>query len=249
MTLRARRVYLLLGATLAAVISTARAQDAAPKDTVKKFTAVFNLGLVNSSGNTSLTTLSVGDEITYKEKVWTFKQVAAYVYAKNDSVETADQFAFGLRAERSLGDRWGLYAGARFYRDPFAGIAQRYSEQVGAIWHAVIAKKDKLDFEAGVGLTQERSTDDSTNDFPNGRAAVMYRHSWKEKTYFQETAEILPDLKDSENYRANSLTELLAPLSENISMRLAYAIAYNNRPQPGFKDADRVLTAGIQLNF
>ncbi len=249
MTLRARRACLIVGAALAAAVSSARAQDAAPKDTVKKFAAVFNLGLVNSSGNTSLTTLSLGDEITIHDKAWTFKQVLGYVYGETDKVETANQLAIGVRAERAIGSRFGVYLGGRFYRDPYAGIAQRYSEQVGGLWHAVIAPKDLLDFEAGVGLTQERTTNDSSSDFPNGRVALMYRHSWQKRTYFQETAEFLPDLQDSENYRSNSLTELLAPLSESISMRLAYAIAYNNKPPSGKKDADRVLTAGIQLSF
>lgn len=259
MTLRSSRACLLLCAALAVTISSARAQiDAAsadtaahpePKDTVKKVSAVFDLGLVSASGNTSVTTLTVGDEVIYRHHAWTFKQVLGYVYGKDSSGETANQLAIGLRAERAIGPRFGVYGGARFYRDPFAGIAQRYSEQVGGLWHAVIAPKDLLDLEAGLGLTQERTTNDSTNDFPNGRAALMYRHNWKKKTYFQETAEILPDLSDSKNYRVNSLTEVVAPLSSNIAMRISYAIAYNNMPQSPFKNSDRILTAGVQINF
>jgi putative salt-induced outer membrane protein YdiY len=249
MTLRIRRACLLLGAALAATTSLARAQDAAPKDTVKNFTANVNLGFVNISGNTSLTTLTAGDEITLLDKAWTFKQVLAYVYSKNDSAETANQLAIGLRAERAFGPKWGMYLGVRYYRDPFAGIDRRLGEQVGATYHAIAAPNDLLDLEAGVGLTQERSTSQVENDFPNGRLAARYRHSWQKKTYFQEAIEYLPDLNNSENYRVNSLAELLAPLSESISMRLAYAIAYNNRPEPGFKDSDRTLSVGIQLSF
>ena len=244
-----RRLRLLGAFALTALSASALSAQDAPKDTVKHFTAVVNLGFVNSSGNTSVTTLTAGDEITVLRSAWTFKQVLTYVYGKNDSVETANQFAFGLRAERAFGPRWGIYLGARFYRDPFAGIAQRYGENVGALWHAVIAPKDMLDFEAGVGLTQERSTLAVTNDYTNGRVGAQYRHTWKPKTYFQETGEFLSDFSDSENYRVNSLTELVAPLSQSIAMRFSYAIAYNNKPQPGFKASDRLLTAGVQLAF
>jgi putative salt-induced outer membrane protein len=238
------------------VATAAQAQDSAtiapkvsPKDSVKAFTAVVNLGFLNASGNTSVTTLTAGDEITIHHHTWTYKQVLAYVYGKNDSVETANQLAIGLRAERAFGPRWGIYLGARYYRDPFAGIDQRFGEQLGALYHAIIAPKDMLDLEAGLGYTQERSTAGVENDFPDGRFAATYRHSWTKKTYFQESAEILPDLSDSRNYRVNSLTELLAPLSSSISMRFAYAVAYNNQPAKTFKASDRTLTAGVQLAF
>lgn len=251
MTIAGHRARTLILAALAAVFAstTAAAQDAAPKDTVKKVTAVVNLGFVNSSGNTNVTTLTAGDELTVHQQAWTFKQLLSYVYGKNDSVETANQLAIGVRGERAFGPRWGIYLGVRYYRDPFAGISQRFGEQTGALYHAIIAPKDVLDFEAGVGLTQERSTAGVENDFPNGRVAAMYKHSWAKKTYFQETAEFLPDLNDSQNYRANSLTELVAPLSASVAMRFSYQVAFNNLPEPGFKKSDRLLTAGIQLSF
>jgi putative salt-induced outer membrane protein YdiY len=251
MTIAGSRTRALVLSALAAVIAstTARAQDDAPKDTVKKVVAVINLGFVNASGNTNLTTLTAGDELTIHDKVWTFKQLLSYVYGKNDSVETANQLAIGVRGERAFGKRWGMYLGLRYFRDPFAGISQRFGEQTGALYHAIMAPKDILDLEAGVGLTQERSTAGVENDFPNGRVAAMYKHSWAKKTYFQETAEFLPDLTDSQNYRANSLTEVVAPLSASVAMRLSYQVAFNNMPEPGFKKSDRLLTAGIQLSF
>jgi putative salt-induced outer membrane protein len=251
MNVTIRRTALLL--CLLAGAATLSAQDAPPKDTVKKVVAVINLGFVNASGNTDVTTLTAGDELTIHDKVWTFKQVLAYIYGQTNGIETANQLAVGVRGERAFGSRWGMYLGVRYYRDPYAGISQRFGEQAGALYHAIIAPKDLLDFEAGLGYTQERTRTaanvDSTNDFPNGRVAVMYKHSWAKKTYFQETGEFLPNLQDSNDYRVNSLTELIAPLSTSVAMRLAYQIAYNNRPVPGFKDADRLLSAGIQLSF
>jgi putative salt-induced outer membrane protein len=251
MTLTGRMSRLLTISTLAAAILTpsAHAQDSLKADTVHNFTGVVNLGFVNSSGNTNVTTLTIGDELALRHKAWTFKQTLGYVYGKNDSVETANQLAIGVRGERAFGKRWGVYVGLRYYRDPFAGISQRFGEQTGALYHAIIAPKDLLDFEVGLGLTQERSVAGVNHDFPNGRAALMYKHSWAKKTYFQETAEWLPNLQDSNDYRVNSLTELVAPLSASIAMRLSYAIAYNNVPEPGFKASDRLLTAGIQLSF
>src|SRR5262249_56171638 len=125
--------------------------------------------------------------------------------------------------------------GARYERSPFAGYSSRYGENVGVTWNAVVAPKDKLDIEGGFGLTQQRNTDGTSENFPNARGAFVYRHSWKEKTYFQESFEALPDLKDSKNLRINNLAELVAPISSGIGMRFAYLVQYDREPQPGFK--------------
>ena len=241
-----------LGAALIAAAfapALARAQDKAPADTAKPIHFTANLGLAVQSGNSSLTTITAGDEFTWKTGKWTFKQLFALIYGKNDSVETANQWAVGARAEYALAKRWSLYGGVRFDRNPFAGFDQRWGENVGAIWNAVVAPKDKLDLEAGVGYTQQRNTDGTHEDFPNGRGAFVYKHSFKEKTYFQETFEALPDLQHSENLRINSLAELVAPLSSSIGMRFGWLVQYDRQPQPGFKTTDQTLTAGLQFSF
>ena len=250
MTLIIRRIALAASFALAAIIAPlARAQDKPAADTAKPYALTANLGLAMVSGNTKVTTLSAGDQFTYKTGAWKFTQLFALLYGKNDSVETANQWAAGVRADYALSKRWALYAGARFDRNPFAGFDERYGENVGAIWNAVTAPKDKLDLEAGLGLTQQRSTTGTNTDYPNGRGALVYRHSWTDKTYFQEAAEALPDLKHSNNLRVNSLAELIAPISAAVGMRFAYLVQYDETPEPGFKTTDQTLTAGLQFSY
>jgi putative salt-induced outer membrane protein len=249
MTFASHRRALTSALMLAMLVATrAHAQDAA-KDTVKHWAFTGNLGLAIVSGNTSLTTITAGDELTWHSGPWKVKQVLGLIYGKNDSVETANQLFFGLRGDYQFASRWGLYLGARFDRNKFAGFTSRYGENAGVIWNAVVAPKDKLDLEAGLGLTQQQNTDATSENFPNGRGALVYRHSWKEKTYFQEAVEVLPDLKDSQNLRVNSLLELVAPISSGVGMRLAYLVQYDRQPQPTFKTTDQTLSAGMQFSF
>ncbi|HUO51779.1 MAG TPA: DUF481 domain-containing protein [Gemmatimonadaceae bacterium] len=245
--MRSIRVLALLAAALS-FAPRARAQDK-PADSVKAVTVTANLGLAIASGNTSVTTLTAGDQLTWKTGAWKFTQLFGYIYGKNDSVETANQLLFGVRADYALSSRWALYGGVRYDRNPFAGFDARWGENVGAIWNALTAPHDKLDLEAGLGYTQQKNTDGSNDDFPNGRGAIVYRHSWQEKTYFQESAEALPDLKHSDNLRVNSLAEIVAPVSAAIGMRLAWLVQYDETPQPGFKTTDQTLTAGLQFSF
>ena len=68
------------------------------------------------------------------------------------------------------------------------------------------------------------------------------------KTAFaQEALEVLPDLQHSQNLRINSETDLVAPLSTAISLKVGYVIRFDNLPPAGFKKTDRILTTGIQI--
>ena len=250
MTFDGHRNTLLAILMLAAIAPRTRAQGAAPADTVMpvKFTA--NLGLAAASGNTNVTTITAGDELIWKRGSWGLKQVFALIYGKSNGVETANQWGLGLRGDYALSKRWALYLGARYDRNRFAGYDSRVGEDVGVIWNAVVAPKDKLDLEAGFGLTQQQDTSGLKSNFPNGRFAAIYRHTFKEKTYFQETAVALPDLKDSQNLRLNSLTELIAPISGSIAMRFSYLVQYDRQPaDTSIKTTDQLLTAGLQFSF
>ena len=176
MTIAGSRARTLIIAVLAAAIAstTAAAQDAPPKDTVKKVAAVINLGFVYSSGNSNITTLTAGDS-------------SRSIGRSGRSSSCSDSFMAGPRvSRRRISSRSECAASARSVRmgdlsrcallpRSLAGISQRFGEQTGALYHAIIAPKDVLDFEAGLGFTQERSTERSplNNDFPNGRVASI----------------------------------------------------------------------------
>ena len=81
------RLVATLARPLAALVilgSTVAAQDAA----VTKFTADF--GYVNVSGNTSVTSLSVGDKFTWARERWSFEQTFGIVRGEQDGVENTN---------------------------------------------------------------------------------------------------------------------------------------------------------------
>ena len=59
---------------------------------------VANLGFVQASGNTSLTTINAGDKLTFRPDLrWTFTKTGALVYGKTSGIESANQVQLGLR--------------------------------------------------------------------------------------------------------------------------------------------------------
>ena len=240
------RAVALFGHVVALAASAALlgAQDAKP---TTSFTG--DLGYVGASGNTKLTTLSIGDKIVHTDGRWTLTQVAAYVYGKTNGTESANQLVVSGRADFALQPRLGLFAGVSYERNPYAGFTKRTGELAGVRWKAVVAAQDSLSIDAGGVLTQETDVGGATQDYPSARAAANYKHVFSKLAYFQQLAEYLPDLQSNGGYRVNTESSLVAPVSTHIGIKMSYAIRYNSQPPVNFGTTDRVLTAGIQVSY
>ncbi|MGH7623295.1 MAG: DUF481 domain-containing protein [Gemmatimonadaceae bacterium] len=234
-------------ASLLAAI-TAHAQSAA--DTVHKFTGSGSFGFVNTSGNTDVTTLNAGEELSYAPtRYFHVGQTLAIVYGKTDGVESASLWQGTARADQDLGNRWGTYALFEFDRNTFASIDRRFQEGLGVLYHPIRTATDTLAAEVGLGLVEQRSTSDSSTTQPIGRVAGIYRRSFAAKAYGEQTFEILPDLRHGREFRVNSATALVAPLVWNLALKASYVVNFDNDPEPGRRKTDRFLTTAVQLSF
>jgi putative salt-induced outer membrane protein len=227
------------------------AQDKPPEKPVK---VVADLGFVNASGNSEVTTLNVGEKLTWKPagSRFSFGQVAKYVYGKTDGEKSADQVVVEGRVDYAISSRLSAFGGLNYDRDPFAGIDKRFMEPVGLSFLAVDAAKHKLTLEGGAAFTQVTYTELQANDqlgdeLVSVRAAATYKWLFAEKAYFQEFAEYLPALETDGGYRFNSETAVVAPIAGIFALKAAYLIRYNSAPPVGFGDTDRTFTTGIQI--
>jgi putative salt-induced outer membrane protein YdiY len=234
----------VIALVLAAVVA------AAPADTGQHLHFTADAGLVTTSGNTDNTSINVGDKIVGIAGAWTFTQVFAVIYGRNDSVLTSSSWRGSLRGERAVSSRVGIFVLTEFDRDTFAGIASRYTPQFGASVAAVAAPRDTLRAELGATYTwQNAFAPDTARTSAGARMALRYVHQFTSKSTISEAIEYLPNLQVGADYRINSETTLTAPISRGLSFKADYAIRYNGLPEPGFKTTDRVLTTGIQVTF
>ncbi len=231
-------------AALLAFASVAGAQTAKP---TTSFTG--DLGYVNASGNTKLSTLNVGDKIVHTDGQWTLTQTAAYVYGETNATESANQFLIAGRADWAFQPRLGLFAGVSYERNPFAGFDSRVNEMLGFQWKAVVEASDSLSIDAGGVETQQSNVDGTSEDYTSARLAANYKHSFSKAAYFQQLAEYLPDLQMSGAYRVNTQSSVVAPISAHVGIKVSYAIQYNSNPPAKFGTTDRLLTTGAQVTF
>lgn len=240
---------IVAGACLGMAVMPARAQERPVK-----FTG--DIGLVNVKGNTDLTTVNVGDKLEVRAGKLLFTQTFALVYGKSEGEVTANSQLARVRGDYSVGDGLGVFLQAGYERNRFAGIARRLSQDAGiavTIWRS---EHNELDGEAGLGLIQERRLPDPELDatvneeFLSGRAAVRYKHLFTAAAYVQQSLEFLPNLEETSDFRINSETSLVAPLSSHFALKVGYLIRFNNAPPaPELKKTDRMLTTGLQASW
>lgn len=207
------------------------AQDA-PKP--KPLQASVSAGFTQTSGNANALTMNFGDKVKYTVRGWTLAQDLTFFYGEADDKVNANFWNGGVRAERRLTSRIGLYVMGRFDRNVLQGVARRFEEAFGIDAKLVDAPHDKLSAQIGGSAFQLTVTPGSTvvgkANYPAARLGLDYKHLFSDLAYVQQTAEYLPNLSDSEAYLVNTETSLVAPLSKRLGIKMGYVVRYNSTP-------------------
>jgi len=231
--------------TAAAVVSSSLAAQDPPKP--REFTA--DVGYVSTTGNTEISALNLGEKLILRAGAWEHKQGFGSIYASQDGEQTSNLLFTNWRSDWSFRPRLALFGYAGFDRNEFAGISRRFEEAVGLAAKLLTLPNDQWVLEAGMALNQQRSTTGSTLNFASVRSATMFKHLFSKHAYFLQVVEFLPSLKVSEDYRVNSESAIVAPLSEHIAMKAGYVVRFDNLPEVGRRKNDRILTSGLQFNW
>lgn len=208
-----------------------------------------DFGFVNTAGNTSTTTLNAGENARYTTGRWTFGQQFQVVYGKTEGEKSAENYTASLRGDFAISEHFGIYGLGNWNRNEFAGIDRRFEEGGGLTVTPVARERTTFSLEAGISANQQRSTDGVYDYFASGRGALLFKQLFTTTAYVQQTAEFLPSLLDRDDYRVNTETALVAPLSKRIAFKAGYVIHFDNDPEPGFEKTDRFLTSGLQVTF
>lgn len=238
-----------LTALALALFATAPAVSAqqAPAPVVTKITA--DLGYVAVTGNTRLTTLSIGEKLTQSRGRLTLEQGVSFVYSQQADSVTTNFLRLHGRGDYKIDKVFAGYLGLAYDRNRFAGIERRYEEALGITARLVDTPKDTVHIEGGGQVTQQLGTDGIEQNFPSARGAVSWRHTFSKAAYFAQGVEYLPNLKETEDWRVNAESIVVAPISAKINLKVAYVIRYDNLPQVGFSEIDRLFTTGLQITF
>lgn len=245
------RSLLLLIATTAA----AGAQEAPPKpDMIQGSAAV---GFSQTSGNANATTTNFTNKLKYSMKGWAVAQDLVFFYGEANDKVNANFWNGGFRGERKVYPRLAVFVATRFDRNVLQGISTRFEEGIGIDIGVVDATNDKLNLSLGGSAFQQSLTPGTTSNFkrnfPAARAAIDYKHKFSEQAYFQQIAEYLPNLSDTNSYLVNTESSIVAPLIKNLGIKIGYVVRYNSEPpirdDVALKPTDTFFSSGITYSF
>ena len=208
------------------------------------------IGLVQTSGNSDLLTLNVGEELAWLSGAVALRQAFTTVYGRSEGQTNASSWRASVRGDYRFSTALAAFARAGFDRDRFAGISRRFEEGVGLALVALDRARDRLELELGTDLVQQGTTLGVSDGFVSGRSVARYRHDFGARgTYVQQSVEFLPNLEALEDFRLNSESVVVAPLSRRFALKVSYVVRLDNLPEPGFASTDRMLTSALQITL
>ena len=231
------------------VTFTYASAQAAKPDTAKPLKVTAGLAYLDASGNTDVTSLTVNERLEWTRPHFVWAQSANAINGTTDGEESANLLAIGLRGDWKPHGRLSVYGLLNYDRNRFADIGRRFEEGAGLGYTMIERPRHKLATELGAQFVQQRNLAKVSDSFLAGRAAELYRYTFRENTYFEERVEFLPNLEENKDYRMNGEASLVAPLSKHLSLKLGYVVRFDNLPEPDVKKTDRFLTSGIQVAF
>jgi putative salt-induced outer membrane protein len=230
--------------------------QAAP-DTARKFQGSASLGFAQVSGNASARTINVADKIKYAFRGWGVAQDLVFFYGEAEGEVNANFWSGGVRGERDLTRRLAAFVATRFDRNELQGITSRFEEGAGLAYKMLELPRDKFTLSAGASMFQQRLAEGTTSEFkrnfPAARVGADYKHLFSELAFFQQTAEYLPNLSDTEVWFVNTESALVAPLRTNLGLKVGYVVRFNAAPpvKDGVRleKTDTFLSSGVTYSF
>ncbi|MDP8241985.1 MAG: DUF481 domain-containing protein [Candidatus Celaenobacter antarcticus] len=217
----------------------------------KNWSNSTELSFVNTSGNTEVTTLSAKDKLTYKfsPKIETVLRLAV-LYGKSDGIKNSESYSVKLKTSYLISERFYTSLIAGWSKDEFAGIDSKMWVGPALGYKVLTGPKNTLDFEAGVEYVDEKFTDDTKNDYFNGRAFTEYKYAFSDKSNLSQSLEFNYDFENSENYDIASVTAVTTSLSDMLSLKASYNINFVNAPVPTtLKKTDTTLSVSLIINM
>jgi hypothetical protein len=253
------RTTLLLAALCAMTASAVCAQAPPPEQSAAparppaprpKPTGSLDMGYVSATGNSRVTTASLGQRFSYKPSPrWTIRQDLRTVYGEADGRVNTSLLVAKLFTDWTMVDGLGLTTGVTFDRNRSSGIKRRAEQYLGVVWRVTTLARDSIRFDAGSQWTQQRNLRSQENDFIAVKAGIWYKKPLANGAFIQQSVEALPNTEVRQDWRVNTETAVAAPLHKRLGLRLAYTVRYDNLPEENFQKSDQIFTAGMQISY
>ena len=196
--------------------------------------------------------LAFGADVAYgttKQKVVTDTTTTPPTTVERNQTTTETMHGFA-QYNRLFNERLYGYGRVEGLHDGVADIDYRLSLSAGAGYYFIKSKETLLSAEVGPGYIVERLGGENKS-FATLRLAEKFNQALSDRARLWQTAEILPQVDDFNNYIVNFEIGVEADLnsSKKLALRVYLDDTYNNVPAAGRKKNDLKLVAAVAYKF
>jgi putative salt-induced outer membrane protein YdiY len=242
------RHTVLLTALAGCVPATTFAQAAAPPPPPRHETRA-EVAFVGVSGNATTSTFGLGFEAIARPGRWVFTHRLAFVRNESDKTVTAQSFAYSPRAERKLNARVSLFAEYAYFRDRFAGVANRHQAIGGVSVAIVTAGRHRLSADGGAGFLDETRLAGANISSATYNGGTSYTLKISDTADLSDSLALVGTVDRSEDWRLVHVVALTAKVTSAVSLKVSNAIRYANFPATGFKTTDTITSIALVSAF
>jgi hypothetical protein len=223
--------------------------------------------LVSLTGNANTLTTRLTGRFRGELRGWASEVRAAGVYGQARTEAGRQVTARGgevvLRGEREIAAHTAVYVQTGLLADHVASIEYQVHGEPGLArtWIEILdgeKVRTRLRTDLGFRMTREsrfqyfpeaerRNLDDQTIYAP--RLAASFRQALGAHAAFTQQVELLPDVLDRRNLRANATSTLSAQIVDGVALQVAFLVRYIGVPAEGRVPTDTELSAGVAVTF
>jgi putative salt-induced outer membrane protein len=243
------RILLLCALILLPLPASAQAPAAAapPPPPAREGTAEF--AFVGTTGNASTQSIGLNGELIVRPGDWVVTNRAAFIRNEADSELTAQSFGYLFRAARDLSPRLSLFGEYAYFRDRFAGVANRNSLVGGLSYKLVVLPKHLVFADAGLGYMNEQRLDAAGVSSATWSLGAGYRWKISDTSEFAEDVRMTGVFADGTDWRVLQAAAVTARLTQLFSLKVSNTIRYAHAPVPGFKNTDTNTSVALVAKF
>lgn len=238
-----------LALSLGAGAAFGQATDAGAPSTPKSlWDSSASLGLTLTRGNTETMNI-IGDFQTARK--WEKNELsmgASGVYAEDRDEKSAEQLRGYAQYNRLFTERFFGYMRVDAVHDAIADVEYRLALSPGAGYYFIKNEDTSLRAEVGPGYVFEKVGSDR-NNYLTLRLAERFDKKFNTTLKIWQSAEILPEIEDFENFIMTAEIGLETALSKRLSLRTYLQDVYDNVPAKGRDRNDLKLVTAVAYKF
>ena len=219
--------------------------------------AALGLGASLSSGNSKANNLAITGDAVRATDADKFSLYGNLQYASAEGETKADRLRLGARYDKNLSAQLFGYGSLDLERNKLANLNLRAQLGAGLGWHVIKNTTTTFDVFGGLAYVSDKYKTDMKVDglFRDSYsyAALMLgeesTHKLSDTTSFKQRLTVVPNLKDSGEFRANWDAGLAVAMTKTMNLNVGFSVAHNSDPGDGRKSTDTLLTTGISVKF